>query len=78
MPYKRRAVQEIGCCLGQDIRQLIVDGWAQNELAAIDLVPDYWCSPLQIYLTAFQIKSIMMPLSGAVLSIMLFKKCSIC
>ena len=36
------AVQDVGCCLGQDIRQLMTDGWDQNELMAIDLTPDYW------------------------------------
>lgn len=35
-------LQDIGCCFGQDIRQLISDGWNDEELIAIDLVPDYW------------------------------------
>lgn len=35
-------VQDLGCCYGQDTRQLILDGWRHQELAAIDLVPDYW------------------------------------
>ena len=35
-------LQDVGCCYGQDTRQLIVDGSKQEELAAIDLVPDYW------------------------------------
>ena len=36
-------LQDIGCCYGQDTRQLIVDGWNKTELIALDLVPDYWC-----------------------------------
>ena len=28
--------------MGQDIRQLMTDGWGQDALVAMDLVPDYW------------------------------------
>lgn len=39
----RELLQDIGCCFGQDTRQLIVDGWKDSELIALDLSPDYWC-----------------------------------
>ena len=36
------SVQDVGCCYGQDTRQLMTDGWKEEELVAIDLVPAYW------------------------------------
>ena len=35
-------VQDVGCCMGQDIRQLMTDGWKQSQLVAMDLDADYW------------------------------------
>ena len=35
-------LQDVGCCYGQDTRQLIVDGWQHKNLVALDLVPNYW------------------------------------
>lgn len=33
---------DTGCCFGQDTRQLLADGWRQDQLMATDLVSDYW------------------------------------
>ncbi|DBA71781.1 TPA: hypothetical protein ACH3X2_010983 [Trebouxia sp. C0005] len=33
---------DVGCCYGQDTRQLIMDGWKHGQLLAADLVPNYW------------------------------------
>lgn len=33
---------DVGCCYGQDTRQLIMDGWKHGQLLASDLVPNYW------------------------------------
>jgi hypothetical protein len=34
--------QDIGCCFGQDTRQLILDGVPANSITSTDLTPDYW------------------------------------
>lgn len=39
-------LQDIGCCFGQDTRQLTEDGWKPEQVIALDLVPDYWYSCL--------------------------------
>ena len=43
-------LQDVGCCYGQDTRQLIVDGWQHKNLVATDLVPNYWYIPFGILL----------------------------
>lgn len=35
-------LQDVGACFGQDTRRLMLDGWDQSQLVAIDLTPDYW------------------------------------
>ena len=38
-------LQDVGACFGQDTRRLMLDGWDQSQLLAIDLTPDYWYAP---------------------------------
>ncbi|BDA47220.1 probableBRG0 Methyltransferase adrK [Coccomyxa sp. Obi] len=33
---------DIGCCFGQDTRQLILDGVPAQSVTATDITPDYW------------------------------------
>ncbi len=36
-------VQELGCGLGTDARQALLDGVLPSELIALDVVPTLWC-----------------------------------
>ena len=40
--FKGGCLQDIGCCLGQDTRQLILDGIPQSSIRATDITPQYW------------------------------------
>ena len=35
-------MQDLGCCFGQDTRQLILDGISESSISATDITPDYW------------------------------------
>eukprot|EP00891_Asterochloris_glomerata_P003520 jgi/Astpho2/3520/Aster-06433 len=48
---------DIGCCLGQDTRRLILDGWPQDRVVAIDLVPDYWRLGLKLFMDESKISA---------------------
>ena len=48
-------IQDLGCCFGQDTRQLILDGVPESSIRATDITPDYWsaswpCCLLHIWL----------------------------
>ena len=42
-------VADIGCCFGQDIRRLILDGIPPSMIWAIDVVDGYWSAGLELY-----------------------------
>jgi len=42
-------VADIGCCMGQDIRQLILDGLDPAGIFAIDLHDGYWNTGLELF-----------------------------
>lgn len=35
-------MQDIGCCFGQDTRQMILNGIPQSSIKATDITPQYW------------------------------------
>ncbi|EFY95080.1 methyltransferase [Metarhizium robertsii] len=36
------ALLDVGCCFGQDLRKLVLDGVDPSQLAALDLVPEFY------------------------------------
>ena len=46
---KKVKVADIGCCFGQDIRRLILDGIPPDMIYAIDVTPGYWQAGLRLY-----------------------------
>ena len=42
-------VADIGCCFGQDVRRLLVDGIPPSMIWAIDVVDGYWSAGLELY-----------------------------
>jgi SAM-dependent methyltransferase len=42
-------VADVGCCFGQDIRRLILDGIPPASIYAIDVTGGYWDAGLEIY-----------------------------
>jgi SAM-dependent methyltransferase len=40
---------DLGCGFGTDIRRLIVDGWKEENVVAVDVIPDFWKYGLELY-----------------------------
>jgi hypothetical protein len=32
----------LGCCFGTDTRQVLVDGWKEENVSPVDVIPDFW------------------------------------
>lgn len=47
---------DLGCCFGTDTRRVVVDGWKQEKVVAVDVIPDFWNYGLQLYEDAATIK----------------------
>ncbi|KAK9837326.1 hypothetical protein WJX81_006410 [Elliptochloris bilobata] len=40
---------DVGCCFGQELRKLILDGYPEACVVASDLTPDYWNFGLELF-----------------------------
>ncbi|KAL6060979.1 ProbableBRG0 Methyltransferase adrK [Balamuthia mandrillaris] len=40
---------DLGCCFGTDTRRVILDGWEQQNIVAVDVTPFFWNCGLQLY-----------------------------
>jgi len=40
---------DLGCCFGTDTRRLIVDGWKEENITAVDVTPEFWNYGLKLY-----------------------------
>lgn len=40
---------ELGCCFGTDARKVIVDGWKEENVVAVDVIPEFWNYGLKLY-----------------------------
>jgi SAM-dependent methyltransferase len=40
---------DLGCGFGTDTRRLIVDGWKEENVVAVDVIPDFWKYGLELY-----------------------------
>jgi len=40
---------DLGCCFGTDTRRVITDGWKEESVVPVDVIPDFWNFGLQLY-----------------------------
>ena len=40
------SAQDLGCCFGQDTRELLMQGLPQDRVTVVDITPEYWCGLL--------------------------------
>ncbi|KAI1392429.1 uncharacterized protein F4822DRAFT_425640 [Hypoxylon trugodes] len=47
---------DLGCCFGQDIRKLFVDGVKEDQLVGVDLIPDFNTLSYELFRDATKLK----------------------